>query len=85
MRKMLVLTALVLLAAAMAGCRYCDGLRRGSLTQSWNAPVSCYEGCTVCTPEEPCGACESCGDGSSITTTTTKAPTEPPVLPYPGQ
>jgi hypothetical protein len=82
MRKMLVLTALVLFGATMAGCKYCDRLRRGSLTQPWNAPTMPYcESCTTCAPETPCGVCESCASGSSITTTTTKAP----MLPSPGQ
>lgn len=82
MRKMLVLTALALSVATMAGCKYCDGLRRGSLIQPWNAPTMPYcESCTTCAPESPCGVCESCESGSSITTTTTKAPI---ILPSPG-
>lgn len=84
MRKMLVLTALGLLAVTFAGCRYCDSLRRGSLTQPFNAPMSpmgCCESCTTCAPQSPCGVCESCVGGSSITTTTEKAPL---TLPSPG-
>ncbi len=82
MRKMLVLTVLALSVATMAGCRYCEGLRRGSLTQPWAAPTAPYcDSCTTCTPEEPCGVCESCASGSTITTTTTKSPI---VLPAPG-
>ena len=86
MKKTLVLTVLTLWAATMAGCRYCDGLRRGSLTQPWNAPTMPYcENYSSCTPESPCGVCESCASsGSSITTTTTRAPTAPPILPSPG-
>lgn len=81
MRKMLVLAALAAFAVTLAGCKYCDGLRRGSLTQPWNAPTMPYcESCTTCSPEAPCGECESCGSGSSMTTTTTRVP----IMPEPG-
>ena len=82
MRKMLVLTAVALLAVTLAGCRYCDSLRRGSLVQPWNAPTMPY--CDSCNTPEPgssYGECDSCTSDTSITTTTTKAPT---IMPAPG-
>ncbi len=81
MRKMLFLTAVGLFAVTLAGCKYCDGLRRGSMTQPYNAPMGCCDTCTTCAPETPCGVCESCASGSSITVNSTKAPT---MLPGPG-
>ena len=74
MRKMLIISALVLLGVTLVGCN-CDGFRRGSMTQPWNAPMSCCDTCTTCAPESPCGVCESCATGTSVMTTTTKAPT----------
>lgn len=75
MRKMLAVSALVLLGVTMTGCGICDGLRRGSMTQPWNAPMSCCDTCTTCEPEAPCGVCESCTSGTTMSTITNKAPT----------
>lgn len=81
MRKILVFSTLILFGLTMAGCRYCDGLRRGSMTQPWNAPTMPYcDSCTTCAPESPCGVCDSCTSDTSIMTTTTKAPT---IMPAP--
>jgi len=79
MRKMLAISALLVLGATLVGCN-CDRFRRGAMTQPWNAPMSCCDSCTTCAPETPCGACESCTSDTSVMTTTTKAPT---ILPSP--
>lgn len=81
MRKILILTALVLFAATIAGCKYCDRLRRGSLCQPFNAPTVPYcDTCTTCAPETPCGGCDACANGvPSMPTTTTK----PLIMPGP--
>ncbi len=88
MRKLLVLTVLVTTLAA-AGCGICDRMRRGSLFQSWaTTEVPCYDSCVTCSPQDPCGACESCVPGTTesapMTSPMTSPPASPPVLPSPG-
>ncbi|MDD4268533.1 MAG: hypothetical protein GXY25_08035 [Pirellulaceae bacterium] len=88
MRKLLVFAVLVTTLAA-AGCGICDRMRRGSLFQSWTTTeVPCYESCVTCSPEDPCGACESClpgiTDSVPMDSPMTSPPASPPVLPSPG-
>jgi len=61
MKKLLVLTVVVMLTAATAGCRY-DWFRRGAV-----CPVAAPEltVCDPCIPCDPCTPCDPCLPQSS--------------------
>jgi hypothetical protein len=71
MKKLLVLTAVVVLTACTAGCR-CDWFRRGALYPGLGPPAPIYE--QQCPPASPCDPCDSGAAGGYTTT---------PVLPGP--
>jgi hypothetical protein len=62
MKKLLVLTAVVMLTVGTAGCR-CDWFRRGALFPAVGPPVPVYESCP---PADPCGECNACAPGGYV-------------------
>lgn len=81
MKKLLVLTALMMLTAGTVGCRTCDWFRRGAL----------FPTTTMVYPEMPaCDPCAACDPGGVPVTSDPCAPapyvTQPStVLPGPAQ
>jgi hypothetical protein len=54
MKKLLILTALMMLAGAASGCQCCDWLCRGSSTTPYAAAAPAYPA-PCCQPCDPCG------------------------------
>jgi len=73
MKKLLVLTAVVMLTASTVGCR-CSWFRRGALFPSTTSAVPV---CDPCPPCDPCNPCDPCAPGSYTTS-------PPTILPGPG-
>jgi hypothetical protein len=74
MKKLLVLTAVVVLIASTVGCQ-CRWWRRGALFPGL-AP-----GVTVVEPCPPANPCDPCAPGSYTTTPSTPLPGPMPTLP----
>lgn len=53
MKKLLVLTAVVMLTAATAGCQ-CDWFRRGALYPAAMPEMTACDPCDPCLPQNPC-------------------------------
>lgn len=76
MKKLLVLTAIVMLTAGTVGCRCCDWFRRGALfptstvvgTEVLGDPCYSANPCDPCGSAAPCDPCApgSCGTAPSI-------------------
>jgi len=69
MKKLLVLTAIVMLTAGTVGCRCCDWFRRGVLfpTTTTMAPGVMSDPCCPANPCDPCGSaapCDPCAPGT---------------------
>ncbi len=71
MKKLLVLTAVVIVTVAALGCQNCGLFRRGSLFPATMATTTC------CEPYDPCSTCDS-------TPTYDFGGIVDPVLPSPG-
>ena len=80
MKKLVVLTAVVMLTAGSIGCQQCSWFRRGALFPSSTPEVTVCDPCPPpCDPCcDPCNTCDPCAPGSFTTT----AP--PTILPGPG-
>ena len=62
MKKLLVLTAVVMLTVGTAGCR-CNWFRRGALLPTLGPGVPVYEPC----PPDACNSCNSYAPGAYTT------------------
>jgi hypothetical protein len=73
MKKLLILTAVLMLTVSSIGCQ-CDLFRRGALFPRTTADVPVYDPCPPC---DPCNPCDPCAPSSCAT---------PPsmILPGPG-
>jgi len=75
MKKLLVLTAVVMLTASSIGCQQCSWFRRGALFPSSTPQMTVCDPCAV--PCDPCNSCDPCAPGSYTTMPST-------ILPGPG-
>ena len=64
MKKLLILTAVLMVTASAVGCRCCPWLWRGA---AWNpyAPMATYS--NPCPPVNPCDPCDPCATPPAIT------------------
>jgi hypothetical protein len=53
MKRLLILTAVLLLTVSAAGCQRCQWLR-GGVASPWMPTVTCYGSCVSCDPCDPC-------------------------------
>lgn len=61
MKKLLILTAVVMLTASSVGCQCCDWLRRGGCFANASSEMSL---CAPCNPCDPCiPSCDPCAPG----------------------
>ena len=85
MKRLLVLTAVVMLTAATLGCR-CDWFRRGALLPTATPDVTVCDPCPPCNPCSPCDPsppCDPCAPGSYTTSPSMILPGPGPVTPSP--
>jgi hypothetical protein len=66
MKKLLVLTAVVMLTASSVGCQCCDWLRRGSCFSNGNSEMSACNSCNPCDPCMPSACCDPCAPGGFV-------------------
>lgn len=89
MKKLLVLTAIVMLTAGTVGCNCCNWFRRGALfpTATMVAPDVMCDPCCPADPCDPCGSgasCDPCAPGPYTTTPGTYSMPPATILPGPG-
>jgi len=92
MKKLLVLTAIVMLTVGTVGCKCCDWFRRGVLfpTTTTMAPEVICDPCysaNPCDPCDPCGSavsCDPCAPGTYSTPPATYGTQPTTILPGPG-
>ncbi len=72
MKKILIVAAVTVLTAGVAGCRLCNGLFRGAAVQTAPAAAPMY--CEPVNPCVPCDPCPPCGGGGAAPMVITPGP-----------
>jgi len=85
MKRLLVLTVVVMLTAGTLGCQ-CDWFRRGALFHTATPDVTICDPCPPCDPCNPCDPgipCDPCAPGSYTTSPSMILPGPGAVTPSP--